>query len=182
MGFAEMYSLLRRVLSPRGIWFFPLAAWAVCLFTIPGCSSKPAGPVVGQEAPNFIYQRLGGSQQELRQLRGKVVMVRFWADWCSYCVREMPVIEEYFRSAGKKGFVPLGINVKQSRAQVEAFAREMKLSFPIGFDEDGTIAKGYDVKGIPSHFLIDREGILRKVYFGPIVDGNLLARFLEPYL
>jgi peroxiredoxin len=153
-----------------------------CVCLVNGCSCDADKPVIGREAPDFVYQRLGGTKQSLGQFRGKVVLLRFWAGWCPHCTREMPIIENFYQGAKDRGFVVLAVNVRQPRADVEAFVREFKLSFPVALDEDAKIALSYDVKGIPSHFLIDREGILRKVYLGPIGDEKMLGRFLEPLL
>lgn len=137
---------------------------------------------MGQKAPDFSCRCINDSRQELSQFKGNVVLIRFWADWCRSCVKEMPIIDKYYRSAKNKGFVVLAVNVKQSRADIEAFARKFKLSFPIVLDEEGKITKIYDVKRVPTHFLIDRDGIIRSIYLGPIGDENELAKFLEPYL
>jgi len=182
MAITGKTGFLRKVGTGKYSGLLCLAAAVPWFFMICGCSSEKSSPVIGKAAPDFTYQRLGGSLQELSRFRGRVVLVRFWADWCRVCIREMPAIEKYYKDAKEKGLVVLAINVRQSRTEVEAFARNFGLSFPIGLDEDGKITKSYGVKGIPSSFLIDRGGILRKVYYGPIDDESMLNRFIEPYL
>ena len=172
-----------RSADPGKKWRLLFLRGAVLLvLAVQGCSPEPVEPVIGRQIPDFLCRRLGGSPQELSRHRGSVILIRFWADWCRDCVREMPVIEKYYRSAKDRGFTVLAINVMQPQSDVQAFVRNLELSFPVCLDEDGKITKAYGVKGIPSHFVIDRGGILRQVHFGPVGDESKLIRFLEPFL
>lgn len=160
-------------------WLIILMA---CLCLVMGCSSSPEPPMIGKAAPNFSFRRLDGTVQDLQQFHGKVVLIRFWADWCHSCLEEMPIMERYFHSVRGKGFTMLAINVKQPGTRVADFVQNHELSYPVGLDEDGTITAAYRVKGIPSHFLIDRKGILREVYLGPFGRESVLADMVRRYL
>lgn len=151
------------------------------LLSVCGCMSSGEEPKIGREAPAASFRTLDGSRGELEDFRGKVVLIRFWADWCRDCVREMPMIERFYRKAEAPDFTILALNVKQPRGRVEAFVRRFRLSFPVGLDEEGEAVAAYRVRGIPSHFVIDRGGILREVYLGPLVDESFLDDLLAPY-
>ena len=115
------------------------------------------------------------------KVRGKVVLLRFWADWCRHCRYEMPVIENYYRKLNKNGFVVLAVNVKESIQVVEAFAAQFDLTFPILLDFDGKLAQTYGVYTIPANFLIDREGVLREISVGKLFKDKNFLRGLHQY-
>jgi len=136
-----------------------------------GCkekTEKSALPKLGSPAIDFNCQDLEGKHWTLDKLRGKIVLLRFWADWCPYCRYEMPIIDKYYRKLNKEGFLVLAFNVKQSAQVVLAFTAQLDISFPVPLDSDGTIAKKYGVYAIPTNFLIDRQGIIREILIGEV--------------
>ena len=126
------------------------------------CDSKSGHLAIGRQAPNFSYLGLDGETRELKELRGKVVFLRFWADWCPYCETEMQMIDKIYMESKEKGFIVLAVNVKQSEAKVRAYVEKYNLSFPMALDPKGKIADKFQVRGLPMNFLINREGILKK--------------------
>ena len=144
-------------------------------------SKKPEKPVIGRQAPNFVYQELDGEMRELKELRGKVVILRFWADWCPYCTVEMPIIERYYQANKDKDFICLAVNVRQSEEIARAFVKKHRLSYPIAMDREGKITQQWEVKGIPINFIINKEGVLKEFIVGAIADERFLAEFLKPY-
>jgi len=102
------------------------------------------------------------------KVRGKVVLLRFWADWCPYCRYEMPIIDKYYRKLKKEGFLVLAVNVKQSAQVALAFIAQLDVTFPVPLDPDGKMARRYGVYAIPTNFLIDREGIIREILIGEV--------------
>jgi cytochrome c biogenesis protein CcmG/thiol:disulfide interchange protein DsbE len=146
------------------------------------CDAQPPRVVIGTKAPNFPYVGLDRERRELNDLRGKVVLIRFWADWCRYCDEEMPIIDRVYQEMKKKGFTVLAVNVKQSGAVVKAYVEKLNLSFPVALDQEVKIAKQYDVKGLPMNFLVNREGIVRELLIGPISNEEMLRKLLEPYI
>jgi peroxiredoxin len=146
------------------------------------CNSKSEKVAIGREAPNFIYTDLNNEMRELKDFKGKVIFLRFWADWCPYCDVEMPIIDRVYNEIRDKGFVVLAVNVKQSAAAAKAYAKKFKLSYPIALDQKGEISKQYSVRGIPMNFLINREGVLKDLLVGDISDESMLKNFLKPYI
>ena len=146
------------------------------------CNSKSEKIAIGREAPNFIYEDLNNEKRELKDFKGKVIFLRFWADWCPYCDVEMPIIDRVYNEIKDKGFVALAVNVKQSPAAAKAYVKKFKLSFPIALDQKGEISEQYSVRGIPMNFLINREGVLKDLLVGDISDEAMLKNFLKPYM
>ena len=131
-------------------------------------AEKASLPKLGTAAIDFNFQDLEGQVWSLDKVRGKVVLLRFWADWCPYCSYEMPIIDKYYRKFKKEGFLVLAVNVKQSAEVALAFIAQLGVTFPVPLDPDGTLAKRYGVYAIPTNFLIDREGIIREILIGEV--------------
>jgi peroxiredoxin len=129
---------------------------------------KTSLPKIGTAAFDFNFQDLNGQIWSLDKVRGKVVLLRFWADWCPYCRYEMPVIEKYYRMLKTQGLEVLAVNVKQSREVALAFTAQLDITFPVPLDPDGKMAKRYGVYAIPTNFLIDREGTIREILIGEV--------------
>ena len=112
------------------------------------------------EAPNLIGTDPDGNTIRLRDLRGKVVFLNFWATWCIPCRLEMPAMERLYREFKDQGFVVLAVNLQESPSAVRAFTRELKLTFPVMLDPDGKATTAYLVRGLPATYLIDRNQVL----------------------
>ncbi len=102
------------------------------------------------------------------ELGGKVVVIRFWADWCASCREEMPVMDAVYRRYGSRGLVILAVNVKQTKEVAERFAGELSLTYPVLLDQDAKVAKAYGVKGLPTTFILDRQGRVKEKILGEI--------------
>jgi thiol-disulfide isomerase/thioredoxin len=89
---------------------------------------------------------------------GKVVAVRFWADWCPFCENEMQAIEPVYQKYRGQGLVILAVNVRQDRGTTLAFMEKLDVSYAALLDEDGVVARDYGVMGLPTTFFIDRDG------------------------
>ncbi len=146
------------------------------------CNSKSEKVALGRKVPNFTYSDLNNEMRELKDFKGKVIFLRFWADWCPYCDVEMPIIDRVYNEMRDKGFVVLAVNVKQSAATAKAYTQKLKLSYPIALDQKGEISEQYSVRGIPMNFLINREGVLKDLLVGDISDESMLKNFLKPYM
>jgi peroxiredoxin len=139
-------------------------------------------PKIGTHAIDFACQDLKGQTWSLDKIKGKVVLLRFWADWCPYCRYEMPIIEKYYRKLNKEGFLVLAVNVKQSAEVALTFTAQLDITFPVPLDRDGNIAKQYGVYAIPTNFLIDREGIIRDILVGEVFrEETVLRDLLKDY-
>ncbi|MEX2572282.1 MAG: TlpA disulfide reductase family protein [Gemmatimonadota bacterium] len=149
---------------------------------------------VGSTAPNFVATDLEGNPVQLADLQGEVVLLNIWATWCAPCREEMPSMQNLHDEMGSQGLNVVAVSIDAplgalSRAgnrggDVEAFTREMGLSFPIWLDPDGDIQQTYWTTAVPESFVIDRDGVIVKKVIGATewdseANKELFARLLE---
>lgn len=108
--------------------------------------------------PQFSGRTLDGRSVAMTDHRGKVVLLNFWASWCRECRPEMPVLERIHRELASRGLTVLGVNAREDEQAVGHYARELGLTFPIVLDPRGHINAAYGVIGLPTTFLIGRDG------------------------
>jgi peroxiredoxin len=131
-------------------------------------ATPPADPIrSGQRAPGFDLPLLDGGTVSLDALRGKVVLVNFWATWCAPCEAEMPAMQRLYESLRERGFELVAISVDAGRDEVETFRERIPITFPIALDPEKRAAGAYQSHRFPESFLVDREGVLRARYIGP---------------
>jgi peroxiredoxin len=119
-------------------------------------------------APDFTVPRLGSGSIVLKELRGQVVFLNFWATWCPPCKEEMPSMERLYKRYKDRGLTMLAISIDTGAAQdVEKFVKKLGLTFPIGLDPKLEVANRYTVRALPSTFLIDGAGATVAVALGP---------------
>jgi cytochrome c biogenesis protein CcmG/thiol:disulfide interchange protein DsbE len=134
---------------------------------------------LGQSAPDFSAATLQGSRLSLSSLRGRAVLLNFFASWCAVCEAELPVIEQAYRRHGAGGFAVVGVNTLESGDGL-AFFRRLQLTFPAVYDpgNPGRIGAAYGVtNGLPASIFVDRAGTVQLIQFGPIT-GALIDREL----
>jgi len=127
-----------------------------------------------REHPEFTLKDLSGETWTFAELRGKVVLVNFWATWCPPCRKEMPDLETLYGRFSSKGLVVLGISDEEA-AKVEPFIRERKVSFPVLLDPGRKVNEMFVVEGIPKSFVYDREGKL----VAQSIDMRTQKQFME---
>lgn len=132
--------------------------------------TSPTAPVerpqVGKLAPDFQLENLDGEAISLSNLRGNPVLINFWATWCAPCVHEMPALQQIYEEWSGKGLVLLTIDMGESPSKVEEFMRSYRLSFPVLLDTKESVAEKYNIRGIPTTFLIDKDGIVQGIKIG----------------
>ena len=133
-----------------------------CIFAT---SLSLAGDGTGP-APDFKLGARGGMNVALSGLRGQVVMINFWATWCGPCRQEMPLLEQMYKKYRPMGFTLLGVNVEPDPSGAEGWLAATPVSFPILFDRENRVSKLYNVSGMPSSVLIDRNGNVRYLHRG----------------
>ena len=129
-------------------------------------SSPAAMPAVGSPAPDFTLRSNAGKNLKLSEYRGQVVMINFWATWCAPCRQEMPLLNRIHEKYSKTGFRLLGVNVDDKAGNAQAMAGKLGVTFPVLFDAEKRVSRLYDVDGMPSTVLIDRNGKVRYIHRG----------------
>jgi tetratricopeptide (TPR) repeat protein len=121
---------------------------------------------IDKPAKNFSLKTLNGEKIELNKLKGKVILLDFWATWCEPCVREMPAMKKLYQEFKEQDFILIGLNLDEKKEDVEKFIKEKGIEWPqVWLEQESSkyILSLYRVKALPSTFLIDKKGILRKV-------------------
>jgi len=122
----------------------------------------------GSKAPNFYLEDLKGKKLELKNFKGKVVFLNFWATWCGPCKEEMPSIEILYQQFKEKNFVFLTISVDyEGKKPVKEFIEKQRYTFPVLLDPKCEILDLYGVKGIPTTIIIDKNGKMVGKAIGP---------------
>lgn len=119
----------------------------------------------GDEAPDFTVELVDGESISLSEQRDKIVLLNFWATWCGPCVREMPAFETLAKEYKDEVYV-IAVNCMEDKNTVSKFVKEKGYTFPVAYDVDGEICMKYPSDGIPYTLIIDKEGIVQRIYLG----------------
>ena len=132
-----------------------------------GLALPAAGLEAGAALPTLTAPHLNASGSlALPELRGQVVYVDFWASWCVPCRLSMPTLDALYRRHRERGFTVVGVNKDVGSAEAERFLKRVPVTFPLVTDVSDAAAKSFGVKAMPSGYLVDRRGIVRKVHRG----------------
>lgn len=171
-------------MSWRRLWI-PLSILPLLGLLAYGFQTDPRSipsPLVGRPAPSFTLTLFDGGELHLADLRGKVVVVNFWASWCyPACYEEAPVLEAGWREYRDREVVVVGIDVQDTEEGARRFIEQFGLTFPNGPDPRGKVSIDYGVYGVPETFFIDREGQIRRKHAGA-VTGPLFRETIEALL
>ncbi len=137
-------------------------------------------PKVGSPAPDFRVQLLDGSYVRLSELKANPVWMVIWATWCPPCRAENPDVEAVYKEEKDNGLVVVGLDLGEPRKDVADYVKRTGLTYLIGLDYDQSIASQYRLTGLPSHFFIDKDGILREIRVGAMNKKTMKAK-IEQY-
>ena len=129
-------------------------------------------------APDFTLPDPAGAKKSLKDYRGKVVMLAFWATWCEYCREEIPAIETLYRDYKGKGLEIVAVNIKDKRDDALAFIKKNRISYPVLMDPEGEVGLLYGAYATPTVYLIDRKGAVIARQWGPAGWNSPAARKL----
>jgi cytochrome c biogenesis protein CcmG/thiol:disulfide interchange protein DsbE len=164
-------------------WLVPLAAVPVLALLAYGFRVNPRdipSPLVGRPAAAFALTTFDGAPRDLAALRGRVVVLNFWASWCyPACYEEAPVLERGWRAYKDRGVVVLGVDIQDKDEAALKFIKQFSLTFPNAPDRAGKVSVDYGVYGVPETFFIDREGRIRVKHVGAVTEEVFRAN-VEP--
>ena len=155
-------SVLRRPARVRAGSLRVVASIAFAI--VAGTASSAIAPAT--VAPDFTLHAMGGPNLRLKEQRGRVVMVNFWATWCAPCRQEMPHLNRLYEKYRGAGFVLLGVNVDDDTSKAAEVAAKLGVTFPVLLDTEKSVSKLYDLSTMPSTVIIDRDGKVRYVHRG----------------
>lgn len=132
------------------------------------------------EAPDFSLERLDeDGELALSSLRGKAIVVNFWASWCIPCKEEAPVLEALWQQHRPRGLVVVGVDAKDFRSDARDFMRRYDLTFPVVYDGPGNGLDDWGVTGFPETFVIDRDGRVVEAFVGAVNSDEDRARLRD---
>lgn len=128
--------------------------------------AENSSPVIeGSLAPAFALENLDGQQTSLQDLRGKKTLLVFFSTRCSWCIKEVPHLNELYKE-NKNNIEIVAINLGEAKSTVSNFVKEYGINYPVLLDKDFSVAKDYQVAGTPYNFLIDKQGKISAIYPG----------------
>ena len=155
------------------------ASLLIVLSGLLGMAARP--PLIGSPAPEIVLKDLQGRDVKLSDLRGKVVLVNFWATWCKPCKEEMPAMQASYDKLRDKGFVVLAVNELEDTARVAEHIRTHGHTFEVVMDHNNQVANMYGVVGLPASFLIDPQGIVRERISGSLLTESHIEEMVKKY-
>ena len=146
---------------------------------LPSLTAPPTEPQpaveLGHYAPDFTLPDLNEEPVALSDWRGQIVLLNFWTSWCAPCRAEMPLLQALYEAYGDDGLVVLAINLGEEPERVAAFVADLGLSFPVLLDEKASVGTLYRVRAAPTTYFIDRDGLIRQRYVGPLTADVLVS-------
>jgi len=170
------------------VWLVPVAALFLVVGYV-GLRTRQPTPLSvalarGEHppAPAFRLARLDGGEVDLASLRGRFVVMNFWASWCVPCKDEAPLVERVWREYRDRGVVVIGVNVQDLESEARKFIANMGVTYPNVRDRDGTVSRAYGITGIPETFFIDRQGRVIRKFPGAAVEWRTWSEAVEQVL
>ncbi|MBS1249530.1 MAG: Thiol-disulfide oxidoreductase ResA [Chloroflexi bacterium] len=157
---------------------------ALLIIVAIGLNRAQQGQVgVGEKAPDFTLTTFDGEAYRLKDLRGQVVVINFWASWCETCKTEAADLENAWRTYQPRGDVLfLGVDYVDTEPDAKAYLAEFDITYPNGPDKRTKISQAYRIQGVPETFIIDKNGKIVHVQIGPFRSYEEIVSYIEPLL
>ena len=146
-----------------------------------GCCAVKVSAEVGARAPDFSLPTIDGDTLTLSDLRGKPVILTFWTTGCGACLYQMPFFQVAQEEMGQEVNI-IAIDIGESGGLVQLFAAYYGYTFTFALDYDGSVYNEYNVRGTPTNFLIDEDGVIQDIRIGAYLDEYQLMQALEDLL
>jgi cytochrome c biogenesis protein CcmG/thiol:disulfide interchange protein DsbE len=160
------------------------AVAAVVVLLMTGLGKDPsviASPLVGRTAPNFTLPQLDGPPVTLAKLRGQIVVINFWASWCTECRVEQAALDQAWQQSQDSGVVVIGVNFEDSTGAARSYIRAQDVTYPVVEDSGSKTALAYGLRGVPETFVVNRSGRIVNHVIGP-VDAAALSSEINSML
>ncbi len=144
-------------------------------------SPSASQSLLNKQAPDFTRQDLNGRAVHLAGLRGKVVLLNFWATWCAPCQVEMPTFSAWQRQYGSRGLEIVGVSMDDSAAPARRVVERLKVDYPVAMGDAQLGMRYHGVLGLPLTFLIDRDGVIRARFQG-VTDARVIEKQVRALL
>jgi cytochrome c biogenesis protein CcmG/thiol:disulfide interchange protein DsbE len=158
----------------------PLASVPVILLLAYGFRTDPKAipsPLVQKPAPEFRLTAYGGGDISLAALKGKPVVLNFWASWCyPACYEEAPLLEATWRKFRDQGLMVVGVDIQDKEANAQEFIRRFGFTFPNAPDPGSKVSIDYGVYGVPETFFVDRHGRIAYKHVGALTPALMEAQ------
>lgn len=159
-----------------------IVALATLTFAWSAGAAELLRPWTGGATPPLVLKTPAGAVVDLAKLRGKAVLVNFWATWCAPCVEEMPALELLRDRLASRGFEVVAVNQGEMPDRVSAFMGRMGLDLPILMDRDSEAGRAWKVRALPTTFVVDAGGRIRLYAEGELDTGQALEAAILPLL
>jgi peroxiredoxin len=138
-----------------------------------------SGPKLGEAAPEFALHDLNGAVVKLSDLRGKTVVLNFWATWCVPCRKEFPELQRVYQGNAERGLEVLAVDGQEGPAVVQSFADDFSATFPIVIDSNGSVERQYRILGLPTTWFIDSQGVVRAQQVGQLSADAIVKKLAQ---
>lgn len=138
---------------------------------------KGAPPLAGVSAPEFALKTFEGQTLNLSELRGKAIVLNFWASWCNPCREEAPILEATWRKYKDQGLLVVGVDYVDTETEAKKYMTEFNITYPNGPDVQTRISQTYRITGVPETYFITRDG---KLLSGTDANGRAYGNWIGP--